>query len=267
MANLQLQTTSQAGAKQPAIEIAIAEFNQNHGLTIRNTAEFVNWSQKSEQEKMILIKEAIAIVGVTIDAKPPTDPDEILAYDLMINQISRHYPSTTGGEIVQAFELNCTGKEWETIDTYGKIDFKVFGKIMRAYHEYRRKVVREFHIKLAEANKKINQVHKTEEQVQKESYEFIINYFREHGQWPYGDWHNAWIHFWKLNRLKRADVEPWFEAESRKIVDGLLQRRKVETNELQVQSINLLLQPEAVKAECRRRYLQMTVEKNMRDEK
>jgi len=214
-------------------------------------------------QKLQELKEAIAITGVTIGAKPPSDENEIAAYNLTITQIQRHYPNITGPEIIQAFELNCTGKEWDTIESFGKLDFPLFGKVMKAYQEYKRRAVREFNIKMVNAVKELGmKTVKTLEQLQEDSYNFIVNHYREHGEWPYGDYHNAWIHFWYKFSLKRADVEPWFEKETQKIVEQLLALKRNETSELSVQAINLKLQPEAIKAECRRRFFQDYHEKN-----
>lgn len=268
--NLVPQKTSEAGLRPQQTEItteAMTRMPMALQQTMRNVFASTSFWRESLEAKETRIKTSIARIGVTIGAKPPESEEEQLQYALLITQIIAHYPKTTPEEMVQAFELNCVGSHWETIEGYGKIDFPFFAKVMKAYAAYRTAAVREFNIKLTNVIKEKSTPKKPEDEYNEEQYHFIVEFWKSNREWPFGDYHAAWIHFWKINRLKRADVEPWFKTESEKIVAELIELRKQETSELSIQAIDLKLHPDAVKAECRRRFLQMSLEKTDQDGK
>lgn len=266
--NLVPQKMSEAGQILQPAEIAneaITRMPVALQATMRNVFSSTEYQKQAIEAKETRIKTSIARIGVTIGAKPPESEEEQLQYALLINQIIAHYPKITPEEMVQAFELNCVGSHWEPIEGYGIINFTFFAKVMKAYTTYRTAAVREFNIKLTNVIKEKSTPKKPEDEYNEEQYHFIVEYWKANREWPFGDYHAAWIHFWKINRLKRADVEPWFKTESEKIVAELLELRKRETSELSIQAIDLKLHPDAVKAECRRRFLQMSLEKTDQD--
>lgn len=225
----------------------------------------VAWSATDPIVKEQKLKQTIAIVGVTLNAKAPEDEDEEIAYQLFISQVSRHYSKITPDEIVQAFELNFVGSEWSTVQFHGRLDFPFFCAVMREFMVYRTRTVKDFNQKLIlEVQEQNKPADKPQEQINLEHYDWILNYRKENGAWPLGNYQAAWVHFWHLKGLKRSDVEQWFEEESEKVKTEIINYQLANTLGSSTLDLNAIRQqstPEAIKAECRRRFFKQWHEK------
>lgn len=69
---------------------------------------------------------------------------EPLEISIVSKFVKQNFKNLTVKNIIKAFELNSSGKYWQTVEPYGVLDTIFIGKILRNYSEERRKfLVRE----------------------------------------------------------------------------------------------------------------------------
>lgn len=80
------------------------------------------------------IQKAITFGCMLVGLKP-----EPLEINIVSKFVKDHFKNLTIKNLVKAFELNSSGKYWETIEPYGVLDTIFVGKILKLYAEEKRK--------------------------------------------------------------------------------------------------------------------------------
>lgn len=177
--------------------------------SIIKAAEKPKLRDLGELERYTSIKVAMITAGVISNATPPNleNEEEAAVFQLMIKLIEKHFSDFTGSEIVEAFEINILGNEWEKVKPYSGLTFEMVAEVLKNYRIIRNKAMASLHraIENQQQEERIAAAKTTD----KEQYDFIRDYFFEQKEWPIGNYTAAFNHIWKSGGHKNP--EEWKE--------------------------------------------------------
>ena len=80
-----------------------------------------------------IIQQTFVYCALMVGLKP-----EKFEIDMIIKFVILNYPTINNEEIIQAFQLNSSGKHWKTAEHYGSFSTLFVGKILTSFETHKR---------------------------------------------------------------------------------------------------------------------------------
>lgn len=173
---------------------------------------------------------------------------------MMLEFLRKHYSRITFAEILIAAELNLAGAIADTdgkrVEHYQQIDIPFITSLLNAYQNRRRQA-------FAPQARVVEDVDRTR-MSHKEAYDGYMKFVKENNAPPTAwNWTGVFRHAYETQQMpmSREQMSAWYELEAQKIDAELMARKKLAANLLERREIEIQMLDEAVKAECRKRFV------------
>lgn len=201
------------------------------------------------------ITNAIVKAGIICNATPPdlNNPHEAAGFDMLTKLMAKHFSDLTEHEIVEAFEINIMGEEWEKIKPYQGITFELCADVLKNYRKTKAKAMANLNqlLQNQEQQKRIEATKATDQ----EQYEFILDYYKQHQTWPMASYASAFRHLWITNRSLIDENIKWFEEMEQIIIRRTKNQMATAISTIERDAIEKSLTNDFIQAEVKRAWV------------
>lgn len=222
---------------------------------VKSAAAFTRIVNTPASEREEKLRDSIGRVQAICGIKDEVSDQTV---NLMLDFLVLKYPSTTFEEIVSAAVCNLAGDYEKRIEHYGVCDIPYITSLLNAYQ-----------IRKSKAFKILTDIRNDQAPKERvtmspqECYEGLIKFFKQNKSFPeFWKWDATFEYMWsgKLFNASEKNMKRWYQKEYQKIYDELMKELETAFSGLERAAINLKLNPEAIRSECRKRFVQLEIQ-------